>query len=517
MAVRLPPTIIPENIAPGSWLGKLAALPTRFLAPLPPIVVLQFRGRFRIYLTLATLVSALIIVSALWQGPRPGLLAFAFLLACLLSTFYIVQVVPEGNLWTPADFLTFSAIFILGPTGIVAAALGQGIGYALRRRPGPIRIIYTINSDLINATVAYGVYQGAQNAHLWGGAFGAALLTGAAYDFVGLMHLMLGTSLSRGKFVGWSWLLEMRFTLPFTVGYAWAAMGAYQLYTNPKLGGLGLTMVAVPVVLFQGFLVYLARAVHMHQLEIQANHEERLNLLQELVMKQRGFVADAAHELRTPLTTVSGGLELMQAIPDMDLAQRQELVDNAMVEARRMSNLVNSLLELAELESGEELPRASFNWNELIGSAIDAMRKRISPRALTTNVRQEIGRGAGDARRLTRIFEILADNIAAHTPAETTAKLEAHRRDDGIVYIALEDDGPGVPSAMIDRTFERFVQLDPSRHDDAPGMGLAIARSIAVAHHGSIGAQEVRPHGLRVVVRIPPPDVSQEDVGTDSE
>jgi signal transduction histidine kinase len=517
MAVRLPPTIVPDKFAPGSWLGKLAALPTRFLAPLPPITVLRYRGRFGVYLTLATLVSTAIVGIALWRGPTPGLLAFVFLLACLLSTFYIVEVVPGGSLWTPADFLTFSAIFILGSTGIVAAALGQGIGYALRRRPGPTRIVYTINSDLINATVAYGVYQGAQNAHVTGGAFVAALLTGAAYDFVGLTHLMLGTSLGRGKFVGWSWFGEMRFTLPFTIGYAWAAMGAFQLYNNPKLGGLGLTMVAVPVVLFQGFLVYLARAVHMHQLETQANHEERLNLLQELVVKQRGFVADAAHELRTPLTTVSGGLELMQALPDMDVEQRQELIDNAMVEARRMSNLVNSLLELAELDSGEELPRAQFNWNELIGSAVDEMKKRISPRSLATEISSEIGDGAGDMRRLARIFEILSDNIAAHTPPETTVKLEANRRDDGIVYIALEDDGPGVPSAMIDRTFERFVQLDPSRHDDAPGMGLAIARSIAVAHHGSIGAAEVRPHGLRVVVRIPPPDVSEEDTGTDAE
>jgi signal transduction histidine kinase len=203
-------------------------------------------------------------------------------------------------------------------------------------------------------------------------------------------------------------------------------------------------------------------------------------------------------------------LELMQAIPDMVLEQRQELVDNALVEARRMSNLVNSLLELAELDSGQELPRAPFNWNELISSAVDAMKKRISPRSLTTDINAKIGDGAGDVRRLLRIFEILADNVAAHTPPETTAKLEANRRDDGIIYIALEDDGPGVPSAMIDRTFERFVQLDPSRHDDAPGMGLAIARSIAVAHNGSIGAQEAKPHGLRVVVRIPPPDQSPE-------
>jgi signal transduction histidine kinase len=513
MAVRLPMTMSPEKISPGSLLGKLAALPTRFLAPLPPITVLRYRGRFGVFLTFTTVVSALIVVLSLWKGPAPGLLALGFFLACLLSTFYIVEVVPGGSLWTPADFLTFSAIFILGPTGIVTAALGQGTGYALRRRPGPTRIVYTINSDLINGAVAWGVFQGARHIHVPGGSFGAALLTGAAYDFVGLLHLMLGTSLGRNKFVGWSWLAEMRFTLPFTIGYAWAAMGADQLYSNPKLGGVGLTMVAVPVILFQGFLVYLARAVHLHHLEIEAGHEERLNLLQELVDKQRGFIADAAHELRTPLTTVSGGLELMEAVPDMDPAQRQELVDNALVEARRMSNLVNSLLELAQLDTGEPLPRVPFSWDDLIGPAVDDMKKRCGPRTLITNVGKDLGEGEGDVRRLRRIFEILADNVAAHTPPESAAKLEVSKREDGIMYIALEDNGPGVPAAMIDRTFERFVQLDPSRHDDAPGMGLAIARSIAVAHNGSIGAQEVKPHGLRVVVRIPPPDRPSEEAG----
>jgi signal transduction histidine kinase len=511
MAVRLPLTIVAENTGARSILRKLATFPTRYLAPLPPPAFWNYRGRFAVYLSLSTVASVLIVFFAIWRGTAPGLLALAFALACSLSVFYIVQVVPAGSLWTPADFLTFSAIFILGAPGVVAASIGQGLGYALRRRPGAIRVTYHVNSDLINGTLALGVFRGAQQIHVPGGAFGAALLTGAAYECVGLLHLILGTSLGLRKFVGWSWLAEMRFLLPFTIGYAWAAMGADQLYSNPKLGVVGLTMVAVPVVLFQGFLVYLARAVHLHQLETLANHEERLNLLQELVVKQRGFIADAAHELRTPLTTVSGGLELMQAIPDMDEAQRQELVDNAMVESQRMSNLVNSLLELAQLDTGEELPRKPFDWNELVGPSVEDMKKRCAPRTLITNVGKDLGEGSGDVRRLRRIFEILADNVAAHTPPESAAKLEVSKREDGIMYIALEDNGPGVPAALIDRTFERFVQLDPSRHDSAPGMGLAIARSIAVAHHGSIGAQEVKPHGLRVVVRIPPPDQLPEE------
>ena len=161
------------------------------------------------------------------------------------------------------------------------------------------------------------------------------------------------------------------------------------------------------------------------------------------------------------------------------------------------------LLELAALDTAEQTKHVGFVWEDLVAEAAKDAIQRVGNRELEIVVVGELGLGYGDPKKLKRLVALLADNVAAHTPEGSKAELTVERKDDDVVHIAVEDDGPGVPAAMIDRTFERFVQVDPSRHDARPGMGLAIARSIATAHYGSIGAQAVHPHGLRVVARIP--------------
>ena len=503
MAATAPPVISAEAAEPTSLIRRVASFPTRYMAPLPPPPMWNFRGRFTVFMGVASAISAVVAALAIALEPpqAPLIVALAFGLAGLLSTFYIVQVVPGGSLWTPADFLTFSSIFIIGPVGVIASAAGQASGYALRRRPGPIRVAFAFNSDMINGMIGWAVFQGAQNLHVPGGVFMAALLTGVAYETAGLLHIMLGASLGRRSFVGWSWLGELKFTLPFSVGYAWAALGAAQLFH--RIGAVGITMVAVPVILFQGFLVYLARAVHTHQVEIEQNHLERVNLLRDLVIKQRTFVADASHELRTPLTTMSGGLEIMHQFPDIDVAMRQGLVDDALFETRRMTNLVDSLLVLAQLDDGDKVKRSPFAWNELMAAVVPEMEACCAPRAFTADISADLGEGFGDKKWLRELLMIIANNVAGYTPPEATATLSVHRDAEGTVSVVVTDDGPGVPADMVDRIFENFVQLDPSRNGSAPGLGLAIARSIATAHNGTIAAEELQPHGLRVTARIP--------------
>ena len=507
MATRAPSPGF-ADAGPGSLLRRLAGYPTRYLAPLPPPAALLFRGWFGVYLVASSVVSVVATALALAKGPAPGSAALALGVASALSVFYVVQVVPGGSLWTPADFLIFSAIFILGPVGVVAIAVGEASGYALRRRPSATLIAYAADSQLINAMIAWLLFRGCEAVHLPGGAYAAALLTGAVYECVGLLHVMLGTSLGTRRFVGWNWLTELKFTLPFSIGYAWAAVGAARLYQT--VGLLGVSMVAIPVILFQGFLVYLARAVYSHQMETEANHQSRVQLLRDLVARQRTFVADASHELRTPLTTMSGGLEIMHQFPDIDADMRKGLVADALGETQRMANLVDSLLVLAQLEDGEHIKPVAFHWADLATSVGDAAKQLCAPRIVTAEISADLGEGFGDPVWLRRLFTILASNVAENTPTETHALFTVDRGSDGLVCATLADDGPGVPEAMIDQIFENFVQVDRSRQGSAPGLGLAIARVIVGAHGGTIGAEDVDPHGLRVVVRIP---AAQESTG----
>ncbi|MFF2024798.1 sensor histidine kinase [Streptomyces sp. NPDC058171] len=201
-----------------------------------------------------------------------------------------------------------------------------------------------------------------------------------------------------------------------------------------------------------------------------------LAALESSVERQRRFVADASHELRSPIASLRTQLEVGAAHPELlDL-------EGAVADTVRLQQLAADLLLLARLDAGERPGDARL---DLAALAREELSQRVGDRV---PVEQELVEGvevAGSRGQLTRVLGNLVDNAQRH--AATGVRVTVGVRD-GSAVLAVGDDGDGVPEAERERIFERFVRLDDarSRDDGGAGLGLAIARDVALRHGGTL-------------------------------
>jgi signal transduction histidine kinase len=217
--------------------------------------------------------------------------------------------------------------------------------------------------------------------------------------------------------------------------------------------------------------------------------------------RERRFVADAAHELRSPLANIRAELDVALTHPER--ADWPALCGSLLEQHDRLESLVENLLVLARADEGRLVPAGQVvDVDELVLQAGAPVRARGRVRLDLSGVAG--GRVLGDRADLARVVQNLLDNAQRH--AATTVRVEAAARD-GAVQLAVEDDGPGIPSPDRARVFERFTRLDSgrSRGEGGAGLGLAIVREIVGAHRGTVEIASAvhAPSGTRVVVTLP--------------
>jgi two-component system OmpR family sensor kinase len=223
------------------------------------------------------------------------------------------------------------------------------------------------------------------------------------------------------------------------------------------------------------------------------------------MQKQREFVADASHELRTPLTSVLANLELLQAsLGAPGQAEDREVVDSALRSSRRMSRLVSDLLLLARADAGRLDKHRNCDLAEVAGDAAAEAAPLMGERTLTLDNDRPM-RVEGSADELHRMVLNLLDNAVRHTPNGTTIELSL-RQEGGDAVVEVADDGPGIPLAMREQVFDRFVRgegpADTAR-GAGTGLGLAIVSAVATSHRGQVEATESDSGGALFRARIP--------------
>lgn len=223
-----------------------------------------------------------------------------------------------------------------------------------------------------------------------------------------------------------------------------------------------------------------------------------LDRLEDAVVRQRRFIADASHELRSPITVLRTQLEVALAHPDPALWP--DLVSDALEDTVRLQDLASDLLLLARLDAAEPVSRIPLDMAELCRTTVAARHGDRLPIAtrLQPGLTVEGNRGW-----LVRLLTNLLDNAQRH--ADRRIELVLHTDQDArLAVLEVTDDGPGIPDADRERIFERFTRLDDARSRDlgGAGLGLAIARDIAHQHHGTL---RVEPHrnGAGIVARLP--------------
>jgi signal transduction histidine kinase len=225
---------------------------------------------------------------------------------------------------------------------------------------------------------------------------------------------------------------------------------------------------------------------------------DMLERLDDAARQQRRFVADASHELRTPLAAIRTTLDVGLAYPDR--APWPVIAERAVQQSARLEELINQLLLLAKADERQLAGQADdVDLAAVLKDTVAQLpghRAEIDLRiaaSLTTT---------GDAANLGRLFRNIIDNALRYAAGRVVVSAAA---DGDAVRVQIDDDGPGIPAADRARVFDRFVRLDSSRErgTGTTGLGLAIAREIALAHHGDITLLERPGGGTRAVVTLP--------------
>jgi two-component system, OmpR family, sensor kinase len=217
----------------------------------------------------------------------------------------------------------------------------------------------------------------------------------------------------------------------------------------------------------------------------------------------RTFAADASHELRTPLAAIRGYAELARRSPDAvppDIAHALGRVES---ESARMSELVDELLLLAQLDAGRPLASEPVDLTRLAIDVSSDARAAAPSHHWQLELPDEPIIVRGDDQRLHQVLANLLSNAARHTPPGTAVTVSVASAPASAV-VTVTDNGPGIPPELQPDIFERFVRGDSSRSRVAgsSGLGLAIVHAVTAAHGGRAEVTS-RPGETRFTITLP--------------
>jgi two-component system sensor histidine kinase KdpD len=241
---------------------------------------------------------------------------------------------------------------------------------------------------------------------------------------------------------------------------------------------------------------------------------------------RNSILSALSHDLRTPIAALVGLTESLAMSRHDDPAHDESLIAAMQEEAARMGTLVENLLDMARIESGDV--QIQRGWNaieETIGSALAGLRRALGARQVRTVVPTGLPLVEFDAALIERVVHNLIENAIKYAPPDATIVVEAWTTTDAL-HFAVEDDGPGLPPDYDTRerqqsVFDKFARGVKESHASGVGLGLAICRAIVEAHGGTIAIDATRQlasrgtRGFRVVVRLPrtaPPAVDDAEL-----
>ena len=240
----------------------------------------------------------------------------------------------------------------------------------------------------------------------------------------------------------------------------------------------------------------------------RASHAEALRQSEKL----KSALLDAVtHDLRTPLTSIKASITtLLEAPGALDAESKVEMMEVIDEESDRLSRFINGLIELARIEAGElQLRRRWGAVEEIISTALSRAEPITRQHHVELDIEKELPGVRVDERAVSEVVYTLIDNAAKYSTKGSTISITAKHAGDGVVQMAVEDKGRGIPVDLRDRVFDKFFRAtrdgDVSTHQPSgTGMGLAIAKGIVEAHEGKIWIESgTGGKGTRVVFTLP--------------
>jgi signal transduction histidine kinase len=241
--------------------------------------------------------------------------------------------------------------------------------------------------------------------------------------------------------------------------------------------------------------------------ELQSNNRKLI----ELQKLKEDFSAMIVHDIKSPLTIIRGVLETLghrlAKTPD-----EKDIIQDAVGETKRIISLINNLLEIAKIESGEmRLRKEEVDMGEVIRSSLEPLNILAQERniKLKHRIPAKLPPVVADREKIVQILSNLLANAIEHVPdnGTITVKAEGLPRSEPqgkeTIRVSVEDSGPGIPKEELPQIFDRFKQGNQPGRKGGTGLGLAIVEFLVRAHEGSIAVESEVGKGSTFMVTLP--------------
>ena len=218
--------------------------------------------------------------------------------------------------------------------------------------------------------------------------------------------------------------------------------------------------------------------------------------------KQKRFITDAGHELKTPMTIIGADADLAE----MECGENQWLSDIRR-QAQRLTSLTNDLIYLSRMEEEQpKLQRIAFPLSDVTEEMAQSFAAPARNQGKTLSVCvQPLLSCTGDEKAIRQLISILLDNALKYSPAGGQIELRLDKQNRSLLLTVSNTTVQPVKRESLPHLFDRFYRTDQSRNSQTGGhgLGLSIAKSIALAHKGKIRAESPEENRLSIVVTLP--------------
>lgn len=212
------------------------------------------------------------------------------------------------------------------------------------------------------------------------------------------------------------------------------------------------------------------------------------------------FVANVSHELKTPLTSIKGFTETLKFVEDANT--RNKFLDIIDKETERLTNLINDILILSNIENNHSIKREEFNPNRIIGDIINMVAPQIDAKEISIFFESKgANKLIGDKDKFLQMILNLIGNSIKYSNNKSIIHVKTYDVRN-YLYIEVEDNGMGIPEDDLPRIFERFYRVDKSRAKGGTGLGLAIVKHIVKIFDGEIFVESVLNKGTKFTIKL---------------
>ncbi len=230
------------------------------------------------------------------------------------------------------------------------------------------------------------------------------------------------------------------------------------------------------------------------------NEQVRANLLRAI-----------SHDLRTPLTSISGNANILLSSGDvMNSEKKRKLYSDIYDDSLWLINLVENILSVTRIEDGTmHLNLSTELMDEVVTEALRHINRKSVEHKIKVTFDEEFILARMDARLIVQVFINMIDNAVKYTPVGSEIGIRI-RKEKGMVVTDISDNGPGIPKEEKSKIFNMFYTVNIKIADSrrSMGLGLALCKSIIIAHGGEINVYDNTPHGTVFRFTLPAAEVN---------